>query len=222
MTFEKARIAMVESQLRPNGVRDTRILNAFATLPRECFVQSQQQALAYMDDALPVAAAAAGVPARSLLPPMVLARLLQFAAPLPKDRVLDIGGATGYSAAILARLCENVIALEDRKEIAEEMKRCLELAKVSGVAIQIGPLNEGFAASKPYDLIVIAGAVAAEPKGLFDQLSESGRLVTVIRQGWFGQAYLFSKNEGAISGRAIFDAGADILPGFEEKPEFVF
>jgi protein-L-isoaspartate(D-aspartate) O-methyltransferase len=222
MKFEAARLAMVESQLRPNGVRDPLILKAFATLPRECFVPEHQKALAYMDEALRAVPASAGSPERVLLAPMVLARMLQFAAPARKDHALDIGGATGYSAAILAQLCAKVDALETNEELAAKMTQCLRSAAVKGVSVHAGPLNEGLAASKPFNLIIVNGAVAGEPKALFEQLAEGGRLVTIIRNGWFGHAYLFCKNEGAIAGRVIFDAGADILPGFEAEPEFVF
>jgi protein-L-isoaspartate(D-aspartate) O-methyltransferase len=222
MKLEAARLAMVESQLRPNGVRDPLILKAFATLPRECFVPEHQKALAYMDEALPVVPASASSPARALLAPMVLARMLQSAAPSPKDHALDIGGATGYSAAILAQLCGKVDALETSDKLAAEMTRCLEGAAVNGITVHAGPLNEGLAASKPFNLIIVNGGVAGEPKALFEQLAEGGRLTAIVRNGWFGHAYLFLKNEGAVSGRAIFDAGADILPGFEAKPEFVF
>src|SRR6516164_9516570 len=98
MDFQAARLAMVESQIRPNGVRDPLILNAFAGLPRELFVPEQSRRLAYVDEALIAVPASAGSPARYLLSPMMLARMLQTAAPAPGDRVLDIGGATGYSA----------------------------------------------------------------------------------------------------------------------------
>src|SRR5271165_6164178 len=159
MNFEKARLAMVESQLRPNGVRDPLILNAFASLPREWFVPEDQRALAYRDEAVPVIAAKPGTPARYLLPTMVLARMLQFAAPQAKDRALDIGGATGYSAAVLSRLCKSVDALEESEQTASETKQCLEQAGVKGVAVHAGPLTAGLPGSN-LDLIVISGAVA--------------------------------------------------------------
>ncbi len=103
MNFETARMAMVELQIRPNGVRDPRVLNAFATIPRECFVPEGQKGLAYMDEAVLAAPATPHSPARYLLSPMVLARLLQFAEPHGTARALDVGGATGYSAAIFLR-----------------------------------------------------------------------------------------------------------------------
>lgn len=222
MDFRTARIAMVESQIRPNGVRDSLILNAFATVPREVFVPENQKAIAYMDDALLAVAATAESPRRYLLPPMVLARLLQYAAPSGANHVLDIGGVTGYSAAILAQLCGKVHALEASASLASNMRECLERAGVNSVSVHSGPLNKGVGESKPFDFILVNGGVAEEPKELFGQLAEGGRLAAIIRNGWMGHAYLFSKNAGVVSGRAIFDAGAEILPGFEAKPQFVF
>jgi protein-L-isoaspartate(D-aspartate) O-methyltransferase len=222
MEFGSARLTMVESQIRPNAVRDPLILDAFATLPREQFVPENQKALAYMDEAVIAIPAAPGSPARYLLPPMILARLLQSAAPSPLDRALDIGGATGYSAAVLAKLCGKVDALEASEALAEGMKQCLVNAGIDSVSVHSGALDRGLEAFKPFDLILVNGGVSEEPKELFDQLAEGGRLVAIVRRGWLGHAYLFSKSSGLVSGKAIFDAGADILPGFEAKAQFVF
>jgi protein-L-isoaspartate(D-aspartate) O-methyltransferase len=222
MDFQTARLAMVESQIRPNAVRDPLILNAFATLPREAFVPESQKALAYMDEAVPVLPAAEGSPPRYLLPSMVLAKLLQGAAVSPSDHALDIGGATGYSAAVLAQICRKVEALETSEALAGAMKQNLKAANAEQVSVHHGPLNRGVDASKPYDLILLNGSVAEEPKELFDQLAEGGRLVTIMRRGWQGYAVLFTKSSGAVSGRPIFDAAAEYLPGFEKHPNFVF
>jgi protein-L-isoaspartate(D-aspartate) O-methyltransferase len=222
MDFRAARLAMVESQIRPNGVRDPLILNAFATLPREEFVPEDQKCLAYIDEALPVVPASKGTGRRYLLPPMVLARMLQFAAPLPSDSVLDVGGVTGYSAAILAQLCGKVDALEASAALAEDMNQCLRRGRIEGVSVHSGALNLGLDAFKPFNLILLNGGVQEEPKHLFPQLAEGGRLLTIVRKSWFGQCYLYAKSDGIVSGRAIFDAAAEILPGFETVPQFVF
>ncbi len=222
MKFETARLAMIESQIRPNGVRDPLILNAFATLPREHFVPEHKKALAYMDGAIPVIPASPGSPARYLLAPMVLARMLQFAVPSQNDRALDVGGATGYSAALLSQICGKVDALEVSESLAQVMTACLKSAGMSTVGVHSGPLNAGLASQKPFDIILVNGGISAEPKELLDQLAEGGRLVAIISKGWLGHAYLFTKSSGAISGRVIFDAAAEILPGFEAKPQFVF
>ncbi len=222
MNFETARMAMVESQIRPNGVRDPRVLNAFASMPRECFVPEGQKALAYMDEAVLAAPATPHSPARYLLPPMVLARMLQFAGPSETDHALDVGGATGYSAALLAKICKTVHALEASELLAARTGQCLRHVGIETVKVHNGPLDAGVATEKPFDLILVNGGVSKEPKDLLDQLAEGGRLITVIRKGWHGHAYLFTKASGIVSGRPVFDAGAEFLPGFEPKPEFVF
>jgi protein-L-isoaspartate(D-aspartate) O-methyltransferase len=222
MQFQAARLLMVESQIRPNGVRNPLVLKAFAAVPREIFVPGNQKPLAYMDEALPVIAASGGSGRRSLLPPMILGRMLEAAGPGPSDRALDIGGATGYSAAILSQLCGSVTALEEDEAIASEMRQCLELAKAGNVTVITGPLYEGAEGRKLFDLILLNGAVEAEPEKLFDQLAGDGRLVTIHQQGRLGRGMLYIKSLGAISGRVLFDASADILPGFESKPNFVF
>jgi protein-L-isoaspartate(D-aspartate) O-methyltransferase len=222
MDFQAARLAMVESQIRPNGVRDPLLLNAFATLPREAFVPEDQKALAYMDEAVLVIPATGESLPRYLLSPMVLAKLLQSARLSQSDHALDIGGATGYSAAVLAQICAKVEALETSESLAENMRRNLKAANVEQVSVHHGPLNQGLDICKPYDFILVNGSVAEEPKELFGQLAEGGRLVTIIRRGWMGHAHLFTKSSGAVSGRPIFDAGAEYLPGFEKHPHFVF
>ena len=222
MNFETARMAMVESQIRPNGVRDSRILNAFASVPRECFVPGSRKALAYMDEAALAVPATAQSPARHLLAPMFLARMLQFASPSASCRALDVGGATGYSAAILSKICGKVHALELSESLVAGMKDSLRSAGVDTVSVHQGALEAGLAAEKPFDLILVNGGVSSEPKQLLDQLAEGGRLVAILRKGWHGHAYLFTKASGVVSGRAVFDAGAEFLPGFEPKPEFVF
>ena len=222
MNFKAARLAMVESQIRPNGVRDPRLLDAFASIPREHFVPEDQKALAYMDEAVLGTPASQGSPARYLLPPMVLARMLQFANPLAAGRALDVGGVTGFSAAILAQLCAKVYALEASELLGETMKHCLESVGVHTVSVHAGALDAGLASEKPFDLILVNGDVSKEPKELLEQLAEGGRLVAIIGKGWLGHAYLYTKSSGAVSGRAIFDAGAETLPGFKAKPQFVF
>lgn len=222
MNFETARMAMVESQIRPNGVRDARVLNAFASVPRESFVPDSQKALAYMDEAVLAIPATPKLPARHLLPPMVLARMLQFAAPREGCRALDVGGATGYSAAILSMLCGKVHALELSESLAQEMKSRLHVLGMRTVDVHNGALEFGWAAEKPFDLILVNGGISGEPVELLAQLAEGGRLIVIVRRGWQGQACLFTKASGTVSGRPVFDAGAEFLPGFEPKSEFVF
>ncbi len=216
---------MVESQLRPNQVTDTSLISAMRSLPRELFVPPARRRLAYMDGPIEVFPSVDGAPARFLLAPMVLARLIQLAAVEPNDLVLDVGCATGYSTAVLAQLGHSVIGLEPEPELAAFARRALQELGADARIVE-GLLEQGNAASAPYDVIVLNGSVPVPPEGLLAQLKEGGRLACVVATGrgrsTQGRAYLFVKVEGEASGLPHFDAGADPLPGFAPEPVFSF
>jgi protein-L-isoaspartate(D-aspartate) O-methyltransferase len=224
--FERQRLTMVESQLRPNEVTDTRLLAAMRTLPRERFVPPSLKKLAYMDEGIEVFPAIDGAPARFLLAPMVLARLVQLAVIEPHDTVLDVGCATGYSTAVLARLGRSVIGLEPEPELAKAAGLALRELDIANAEIVKGALAKGHPEAGPYDVILLNGSVPAMPQILLAQLKERGRLVAVVRGGANnasqGKAYLFVKADGEASGLPHFDAGARPLPGFAKEPSFAF
>ena len=116
--FATARLNMVESQVRPNEVTDRRILIAMAEIPREAFVPTSMRSLAYMDEEILLLDASREAPARHLMAPMPLARLIQLAEIEAGDLVLDVGCATGYSTAVLARLAESVVGVECEPALA--------------------------------------------------------------------------------------------------------
>jgi protein-L-isoaspartate(D-aspartate) O-methyltransferase len=224
--FEPQRLTMVETQLRPNRVTDIRLLAAMRTLPRERFVPHEQSALAYMDGEIEVFPSIDGVPARFMLSPMVLARLVQLAAVEPEDRVLDVGCGTGYSTAVLAWLGRSVVGLEPEPELAEAARGTLRGLGIGNVEIVEGDLGRGHPDAGPYDVIVVNGSVPEPPETLFAQLVEGGRLAAVLSTGAGigsqGKAYLFVKVGGEVSGVPHFDAGARPLPGFSPEPCFGF
>jgi protein-L-isoaspartate(D-aspartate) O-methyltransferase len=151
---------------------------------------------------------------------VVLAKLVQAADVEEGDNVLDLGCATGYSAAILARLAGSVTALEQDATLARHARE--NLAADANVAVVSGPLVEGWPARGPYDVILLDGATEVEPHALFRQLKDGGRLVTVVGRTPNGRATLYRRDGADISGRAIFDAAAPTLPGFAAVPSFVF
>lgn len=224
--YERQRRTMVESQLRPTQVTDRALLAAMSALPRERFVPVASRPLAYMDDGVEVWPSVDGALARYLLAPVLLARLIQLAGIGPDDRVLDIGCATGYSTAVLALLAGSVTGLEAEPELAAAARKTLhELARtypLDGAAIVTGPLNEGYQAGAPYDVILLNGSVPRLPDSIAAQLKEGGRLVSVVASGVAGKAYLFVKADGTVSGVPHFDAGAKPLPGFAAVPCFTF
>lgn len=215
--FEAARHNMVDCQIRTNKVTDRRLIEAMREIPRERFVDAPQQAIAYIDGDLPLGNG------RYLMEPMVLARMLQGLDIGPEDAVLDIGAATGYSSAVIARLALAVIALEPDGGMTGEATAKLADLGIDNVAFVDGTLNQGYPAQAPYDVILFQGAVAEVPQGILDQLAEGGRLCAVIDEGAGpGRVTLMVKSGGVVSGRVVFDANVAPLPGFEKTPGFVF
>jgi protein-L-isoaspartate(D-aspartate) O-methyltransferase len=212
----QARRTMVDCQIRPSDVTDRELLAAFLEIARERFAPADLASVAYLDRDLFVD------PKRALLKPMVLARLIQAADVSAGDRVLDVACGTGYSSAILARLAAAVTALEDD---AERSRRCGDILTQVGagnVAAVCGPLDAGWPAGAPYDVILVNGACETEPRGLLRQLNEGGRLVAVMGSGPDGKATLFRRDRAEIGGRTLFDAAAPALPAFAKAPAFVF
>ena len=207
---------MVESQLRPNEVTDARLLAAMRTLPRERFVPPRLRPLAYMDEAIEIFPSTDGAPARFLLAPMVLARLVQLAAVGPEDAVLDVGCATGYSTAVLAGLGRSVTGLEPEPELAAAARDALRDLGIDNAEIVEGALVAGHKRRAPYDVIFLNGSVPEMPESLIAQLKEGGRLAAVLSRGANagsqGKAHLFVKVGGEASGIPHFDAGARPLP----------
>jgi protein-L-isoaspartate(D-aspartate) O-methyltransferase len=217
--FTAARLNMVESQIRVNAVTDQAVLEAFLAVPRERFVPPPVQRIAYVDERLALGGG------RWLLPPMVLARLIQLAEIGKDDIVLDIGCGTGYAAAVLARLARQVIAIDSDRPLVElAVARLRELGAGNVLAVE-APLAEGYPTRAPYDAILIEGGAACVPEAVGRQLAEGGRLVTIMGEegNGVGHAVLMSKSAGVLSRRPpVFDATAPLLPGFERAPSFQF
>jgi protein-L-isoaspartate(D-aspartate) O-methyltransferase len=216
--FAAARRMMVDGQVRTADVTDLRIQNAMLELPRERFCPEDKAALAYLD--LDLVVSTPGQPVRRLLKPMVLAKLMQAAAIAPTDRVLDVGCATGYSTALLSRLGGSVIGVEEDSALAKQAADAV--SSLPNVRIVTGPLSRGCPAEGPFDVIMLEGSAEAVPAAMFDQLKNGGRLVGLLGRGAEGKAMLYRRVSGDLSGRAVFDAAATLLPGFAKPAEFAF
>ena len=216
--FALARRNMVEGQLRPNRVNDAGLLAALGELPRERFLPEALRSVAYADDDVPLGKG------RFMMEPMVLARLIQVLQPQAEDKAMVLAAGLGYGAAILARLAKSVVAVEADAGLAAAAQQTLRDLKVTGVQHVAGQSEQGAAASGPYDVILIEGAVPEVPSVIADQLAEGGRLATVIADpsGALGVAHLFVKQGGVVSGRPLFDAGTPLLPGFARPARFTF
>lgn len=216
------RMNMVESQVMTADVTDRRILQAMREVPRERFVPAALQDLAYMDEAVPLTTPAAGGARRWLMPPRVLAKLLQLADIGAEDRVLDVGTGMGYSAAVLAGMAKSVVGLESNAALAKDAQANLAALGMENVKVVEGDLTGGCADEAPYDAIVLEGAIVTAPEALLDQLKDGGRMVAVVRQGdGLGKATIWRRLGKSLDPWTAFDAAAPLLPGFEPTPEFV-
>jgi len=218
--FATARQNMVDGQVRTNDVTDTRILEAMLALPRELFVPESRRALAYLDLDLDVSES--GVAKRYMLKPQVIAKLLQAAEIAATDKVLLVGSATGYAAALVARLAAKVTATESDAALVAKGTKILGQLGFTNVAMEAGAPMEGAPADAPYDVIVLNGATEVAPERLFEQLAEGGRLVGIFGARKPARATIVTKSHGDLGDRALFDAAAPVLPGMERAPSFVF
>ena len=216
MDFVAARLSMVQNQLLPNNLTDTDVAEAVLAVPRERFVSDQLAGVAYLDEDILVA------PGRYLMEPRVLARLLQAADIHEDDVVLDIGCGTGYSSAVLSYLAGAVVALEGDEALANTATALLAALDRDNVAVISGPMREGNPRQGPYDVILINGSIEAVPEGLITQLSEGGRLICVVGSARIGRATIIVKRGSSHDARALFDAAAPSLPGFQAEAGFVF
>ena len=205
MDFVQARNRMVDGQVRTGDVTDLRLLAAMLELPRERFVDPAQAGLAYADLDVPLRATR-----RCLLRPRTLAKLIQAADVAPTDRVLDVGCASGYGAAVLARLAAEVVALEEEPALAAMATKAL--AGAASVSVVTGPLTAGWPARQPYDVILVEGAAEVVPPDLFGQLADGGRLLCIEGRDLAGRAMVYRSAGGQVSGRPVFDAAAPLLP----------
>lgn len=211
--FEQMRRHMVASQLRTTGVSNPRVVAAMGAVPRERFVPTERLPLAYADALVPLGNG------RALNPPMALGKLLSEADPQEGERVLVIGAATGYAAAVLARLVGSVVAVEEDAELVTAAKSAL-----AGLDVKLieGPLIKGHKKGAPYDLILIDGAVEFVPDALVDQLAEGGRLATALLDQGISRLVIGRKAGQGFGLAAFSDSAAAILPGFTKARAFTF
>jgi protein-L-isoaspartate(D-aspartate) O-methyltransferase len=211
--YEAMRRAMVASQLRTTGVNDPRVIAAMGDVPRERFVPEERRASAYADLVVPLGSG------RGLNPPMALGRLLTEARLKGDERALVIGAATGYGAAVLARLVASVVALEEDDRLTETARAALAGTNVELVK---GALAKGHAAGAPYDYILIDGAVERVPEEIVAQVADGGQIALALLDQSVTRLCVGRVVSGAFGATAYSDAAAALLPGFEKPKAFSF
>ncbi|MFV0623065.1 protein-L-isoaspartate O-methyltransferase [Sphingomonas sp. ac-8] len=214
LRFEDMRHAMVVSQLRTSAVDDSRVVKVMGEVPRERFVPAAQRAIAYHDREVALGNG------RAMNPPLASARLVTEADVASTDRVLLIGAATGYTAAVLAKLAGSVVALEADATLAGQARDAL--AGAGNVTVVEGPLAAGWAEGGPYDAIVIDGAVDSVPDAIVAQVKADGRIVTGIADRGVTRLAAGRRSEGGFGLADFADTDCVVLPGFAKPPSFQF
>lgn len=212
--FAARRTMMVDTQVRPNDVTKYPIIEAMLTVPREVFVPAASREAAYVGGNVEIA------PGRVVLEPRTLAKMLDALDVQPSDLVLDVGCGLGYSTAVIARMAEAVVALEEDADLAREAQLRLSAEGADNAAVIEGPLAQGAAKHGPYDAIVIGGGAETVPQALHDQLKDGGRIGCIFMEGALGICRIGHKLDGAVAWRFAFNATAPVLPGFAARREF--
>jgi len=218
MDFKIARKNMVENQIRANKVTSLNVINAFLDVPREKFVPDALQEISYVDEDIQLSRN------RFMMKPMILARLFQSLNLKGNENILHVGSNSGYGSAILSRMCSSVISLESDKKLFETSIHTFSKMGFDNVVPLHGSMENGVEKEAPFDIIFIEGSIETEPKSLFGQLNENGKLIAIIRPAniKIGKAKLFFKISNEIGLENLFDAQVSKLSIFKSKTKFSF
>lgn len=212
--FAARRTMMVDTQVRPSDVTKFPIIEAMLSVPREDFVPNALREAAYMSENLELGAG------RVMLEPRTLAKMLDALDIAGDHLVLDVGTGYGYSSAVIARMAEAVVALEEDEDLARDAQQALMDAGADNVITHTGPLVDGAPDHGPYDVIVLQGGVSDVPDALMDQLKDGGRIAALFVEGALGEVRIGYKRDGQVTWRRAFNAGAPVMNGFKRENAF--
>jgi protein-L-isoaspartate(D-aspartate) O-methyltransferase len=191
---------MVAEQLQPNGVTDERVLEVMSAIPREEFLSGRLRRHAYENRALSIDCG------QTISQPLVVALMTQALMPGPGDVALEVGTGSGYQAAVLSRLCRKVVTLDREPALAEHASETLLRLGFANVEVAVADGSQGWPASAPYDLILVACATPEVPPALVEQLAPAGRLVIPLGSAAdeHQDLRLYELHDGELSSRSLF------------------
>ena len=195
--FASDRQRMIAEQLKPRGIRDQRVLDAMAKIPREEFVPENLRAQAYADSALPIGHD------QTISQPFIVAFMTEQLRLTPNDRVLEIGTGSGYQVAVLSELVKDVYTIEILEPLAKEASARLARLGYSNAHVKTGDGFQGWPEVAPFDAIIVTCAPDKVPPPLTRQLKDSGRMIVPVGTGIDQQLYLLEKKNGELAQTAI-------------------
>ena len=212
--FALRRKMMVDTQVRPSDVTKFPIIDAMLRIPREEFVPDAMVEAAYVGENLSLQGE------RVLLEPRTLAKMIDALSITSEDLVLDIGCGTGYSSAVLNRMAQAVVAIEEDESLFAAAAAALAATGAETVVLQQAVLVAGAPDYAPYDVMLLQGGIETFPDALVSQLRQGGRVAALFMEGALGIVRLGIRNGDHVTWRDIFNAAAPVLPGFETAREF--
>ena len=190
--FASDRQRMVEYQLRGRGIRDERVLDAMARVPRHEFVPERFHAQAYEDHPIPIGYG------QTISQPYIVALMLEALALEPTDKVLEIGTGSGYQTALLAELAASVYSIERHAGLAQNAERVLAKLGYTNIVVLVGDGSEGLPQHAPFDAIIVSAAAPELPSTLVEQLRDGGRMVIPVGPAHAQELQLVQKQQGQL------------------------
>ena len=216
-TFEKARFNMVEQQVRPWEVMDSRVLRVLQQLPRENFVSDDYKGLAYADIEIPLGHG------HHMLKPTIVGRMLQALDIRPTDSILEIGTGSGYLTACLAKLGKSVVSLEIHDDIARQAADNLAKMGLKNITLQVGDAMSGIPEQAPFDVIAVTGSIPDCQQVLQKELNDGGRLFMITGEAPVMKAELVTRINGDIfKQETLFETEVEALDNSPRKEAFSF
>lgn len=212
--YTTRRTMMVDTQVRPSDVTKFPIIDAMLSVPREAFVPQAMREIAYVGECIELGKN------RVVLEPRTFAKMLDALNIQPNELVLNVGANLGYSSAVIARMAEAVIALEEDERMAQDAQENLSENGADNVVVETGELKNGAAQHGPYDVIILEGAVEDLSAAILDQVKEGGRIGCIFADGALGTVKIGYKLDGKMNWRMAFNATAPVLPGFNREAAF--
>ena len=199
--FEIARKNMVINQLRPNKINEENILQIFADIPKENYLNNNLIKNCYLDKNLDI------IDKRGYLKNLHLAQIIKYSKISKNDKVLHLGGLTGYFSALIASLCKELQVVEENKKLFNVLQQNIKNHNISNINLYNESLLKGLPSRSPFDLIIIDGPMYKVNKYLKQQLSENGGRLIYIKKIYdnLGKAYKITRNEDLYSSIYLFD-----------------